>query len=276
MDCRVRGVGVRPDWPPLIWEAWTGAGWTACELDRDETGGLNKAGDVVLHVPENHETSILARNRAGWLRCRLLVPEEGQPTYTAVPADPVAVGVHHRRHRADGARPGGPRTRTSGVSDGTPAQRFPLQRRPVVPWEEPGVLQVIDETGATDWAAGRALRRIRPRTTPVSTSTRSPARCSSGRRSGRATARCGSTARSRPRARTCGWRCTAPAAACAATSPPARSGCSRPACRTSPGWRTARRRSAGRGPRTSRTPSCAGRWCCAPGAAPSPPRISSS
>ena len=29
MDCRVRGVGVRPDWPPLIWEAWTGSGWTA-------------------------------------------------------------------------------------------------------------------------------------------------------------------------------------------------------------------------------------------------------
>ena len=27
MDCRVRGVGVRPDWPPLIWEAWTGSGW---------------------------------------------------------------------------------------------------------------------------------------------------------------------------------------------------------------------------------------------------------
>ena len=32
-----------------------------------------------------------------------------------------------------------------GVSDGTPAQRFPLQRRPVVPWDEPGVLQVIDD-----------------------------------------------------------------------------------------------------------------------------------
>ena len=115
MNCRVRGVGVRPDWPPLIWEAWTGTGWTACDLDRDETGGMNKAGDVVLHVPENHETSILARNRAGWLRCRLLVPEEGQPTYTAVAADPVAVGVHHRRHRPDGARPGDPGRGHRGV-----------------------------------------------------------------------------------------------------------------------------------------------------------------
>ena len=48
----VSGGGVDPRRPPLVWEAWTGAGWTACEVDQDETGGLNKAGDVVLHVPD--------------------------------------------------------------------------------------------------------------------------------------------------------------------------------------------------------------------------------
>jgi predicted phage baseplate assembly protein len=152
MDCRVRGVGVRPDWPPLIWEAWTGSGWTECDLDRDETGGMNKAGDVVLHVPENHETSILARNRAGWLRCRLLVPEENQPTYTQSPRilslSAFTIGGTSRMVHAQVIR-----NEDIGVSDGTPAQRFPLQRRPVVPWEEPGVLQVIDETGVTDWAS---------------------------------------------------------------------------------------------------------------------------
>ena len=152
MNCRVRGVGVRPDWPPLIWEAWTGTGWTACDLDRDETGGMNKAGDVVLHVPENHETSIQARNRAGWLRCRLLVPEEGQPTYTASPRilslSAFTIGGTARMVHAQVIR-----GEDIGVSDGSPAQRFPLQRRPVVPWEEPGVLQVIDETGVTDWDA---------------------------------------------------------------------------------------------------------------------------
>ncbi len=152
MNCRVRGVGVRPDWPPLVWEAWTGSGWTACDLERDETGGMNKAGDVVLHVPENHETSILARNRAGWLRCRLLVPEEGQPTYTASPRilslSAFTIGGTARIVHAQVIR-----NEDIGMSDGTPAQRFPLQRRPVVPWEEPGVLQVIDETGATDWTA---------------------------------------------------------------------------------------------------------------------------
>jgi len=151
MDCRIRGVGVRPDWPPLIWEAWTGSGWSPCDVDRDDTGGMNKAGDVVLHVPEKHETSILARNRAGWIRCRLLVPEEGQPTYTASPrilsVSAFTIGGTARMVHAEVVR-----DEDLGASDGAPGQRFALQRRPVVPWEEPGVLQVIDDDGVTDWS----------------------------------------------------------------------------------------------------------------------------
>jgi predicted phage baseplate assembly protein len=80
------------------------------------------------------------------------VPEEGQPTYTASPRilslSAFTVGGTARMVHAQVIR-----NEDIGMSDGTPAQRFPLQRRPVVPWEEPGVLQVIDETGATDWTA---------------------------------------------------------------------------------------------------------------------------
>ncbi|WP_230207920.1 putative baseplate assembly protein [Microlunatus sp. Gsoil 973] len=64
MECVVSGRGVDPKRPPLVWEAWTDDGWTECEVDSDTTGGLNKAGDVVLHLPENHAASILARERA--------------------------------------------------------------------------------------------------------------------------------------------------------------------------------------------------------------------
>ena len=39
-----------------------------CELDEDGTGGLNRAGDVVLHVPAAHETSLVLNQLAGWLR----------------------------------------------------------------------------------------------------------------------------------------------------------------------------------------------------------------
>ena len=94
----------------------------------------------------------MAKQRAGWLRCRLLVPEEGQPTYTASPRikslSAFTIGGTSRMVHAQVIR-----DEDLGVSDGTPGQRFALQRRPVVPWEEPGVLQVLDETGVTEWTA---------------------------------------------------------------------------------------------------------------------------
>src|SRR5215210_3352402 len=56
-DCRIEGIGVDPNDPPLVWEAWTGNAWEECDLERDTTGGINRAGDVVLHVPREHTTS---------------------------------------------------------------------------------------------------------------------------------------------------------------------------------------------------------------------------
>ena len=162
---------------------------------------MNKAGDVVLHVPENHETSILARNRAGWLRCRLLVPEEGQPTYTASPRilslSAFTIGGTARMVHAQVIR-----NEDIGVSDGTPAQRFPLQRRPVVPWEEPERAAGRSTTPGSPTGPRWSTSPSPAPTTPVSTSTPSPARCSSARRCGRVTGRCGSTAPCRPRAPT--------------------------------------------------------------------------
>lgn len=152
MDCRVSGVGVDPRNPPLIWEAWNGAGWSACEVDRDETGGLNKPGDVVLHVPETHDESILAKHRAGWIRCRLLPPESEQRTYTASPQirsiAAFTMGGTTRMVHAEAVH-----DEDLGISDGTPGQRFTLQRRPIVPWEERAVLQVFDDQGMTGWRA---------------------------------------------------------------------------------------------------------------------------
>jgi len=150
VDCEVAGVGVDPRRPPLVWEAWTGGGWSRCEVDRDDTGGFNKPGDVILHVPPTHQASILARQRAGWLRCRLVAPEEDQPTYKEPPRvralSAFTIGgtvdiVHAEVIRAEDI----------GQSDGTPAQRFRLQRRPVVPWEEPSALHVGDAEQWDEW-----------------------------------------------------------------------------------------------------------------------------
>src|SRR5947209_1423804 len=80
--CDIEGVGVDPENPPLAWEAWDGYGWTACEVDRDGTGGLNRDGDIVLHIPKSHTVSVIQQQRAGWFRPRVLKPVVDESPYS--------------------------------------------------------------------------------------------------------------------------------------------------------------------------------------------------
>ncbi|HWC80525.1 MAG TPA: putative baseplate assembly protein [Pseudonocardiaceae bacterium] len=150
IECEVRGVGVDPRDPPLIWEARDGSGWMRCEVEQDSTGGLNQAGDVIVHVPETHAATVIARQRAGWLRCRVTEPEPGQPFYQyspimhAVTASTIGgtVGAVH----ADVVR-----DEVIGMSDGVPGQRFPLARRPVVADATGLVIEVSGDDGWERW-----------------------------------------------------------------------------------------------------------------------------
>jgi predicted phage baseplate assembly protein len=150
-DCPVRGHGIDPRRPPLVWEAWNGAGWSACELERDEAGGFNRSGDVLLHVPASHRASVIARQRAGWVRCQVVRAVPDQPEYVATPEIAAiraftiggTAGIVHAETIHD---------ELIGVSDGTPGQRFALQRRPILPADRPAALQASDEVaGWTDW-----------------------------------------------------------------------------------------------------------------------------
>ena len=40
---------------------------------------------MILHLPENHQTSVIAKERAGWLRCRLVEAPPDVPTYVESP-----------------------------------------------------------------------------------------------------------------------------------------------------------------------------------------------
>lgn len=149
LDCRVEGVGVDPRDPPLVWEAWTPAGWAACEVERDETGGLNRPGDVVLHVPDEHDTSVIGRRRAGWVRCRVVPPNPGQPFYTATPTlaevsaftiGGTVAAVHAERVLGE----------TLGLSEGVPGQVFTLARPPVAPGGR-FILEVAGGSGWDEW-----------------------------------------------------------------------------------------------------------------------------
>jgi predicted phage baseplate assembly protein len=154
LECEVAGVGVDPSKAPLAWEAWTGAAWTACELDRDETGGLNKTGSVVLHVPPGHAASVIARRRAAWLRCRLVERTEDQHEYRQSPhinaVSAFTIGGTARTVHAEVVE-----NELLGTSDGLPAQRFAVQRRPVLLVEGAPVLEVQPREGepAEQWQA---------------------------------------------------------------------------------------------------------------------------
>jgi predicted phage baseplate assembly protein len=150
LSCRVSGRGVDPRRPPVVWEAWTDNGWVACELDSDDTGGLNKPGDVVLHVPGGHQASVIARQRAGWLRCRLIQAEPDQPTYSASPqilsVTAFTIGGTVPTMHAELVT-----GEVLGRSDGTPAQRFALQQRPVLPSESLATITAMQGEDVQVW-----------------------------------------------------------------------------------------------------------------------------
>ena len=150
LDSRVDGVGVDPRQPPLAWEAWTPDGWQECEVERDTTGGLNRPGEVVLHLPERHVVSRLARTEAGWVRCRVLRARPGQPFYSTSPTI-----------RTASARIVGGTTLAShstivtdeplGASTGVPGQRVRLANAPVIVDPGAALLESSDGEGWEPW-----------------------------------------------------------------------------------------------------------------------------
>lgn len=150
MTCRIDGVGVDPDNPPLVWEAHTAAGWVPCEVDRDETGGLNRDGQVVLHIPAEHEVSVLQMQRGGWLRARLVEPDEGQPTYRSSPIihglSASTIGATGDCVHADLIH-----NESLGESDGTAGQVFHTARTPVLLGGVPAVLESTSDDGWQEW-----------------------------------------------------------------------------------------------------------------------------
>lgn len=148
--CSIEGVGVDPTNPPLVWEAWDGDGWAACELDSDTTGGLNRDGDVIVHVPPSHTASLIAKRRAGWIRARVTALAEGQPGYQASPSitslEAITIGGTVDAVNAELVA-----NEEVGVSEGVPGQRFAVKRAPLVPGDEPAILEVSGPDGWEEW-----------------------------------------------------------------------------------------------------------------------------
>jgi predicted phage baseplate assembly protein len=149
-ECEVRGVGVNPRNPPLVWEAWDGSAWASCDLDSDGTGGLNRPGDVIIHLPHKHRASVLGGSRAGWLRCRVVEPTPGFPSYSASPTvrsvSAFTIGgsvpAVHAETIID---------EVIGISEGIPGESFELGRRPVVPDTDDFLVEIASGSGWDSW-----------------------------------------------------------------------------------------------------------------------------
>lgn len=150
-DCRVEGVGVHPDHPPLVWEAWNGKEWKACLVSKDGTGALNTAGQVHVHVPPDHESSVLGGEAAGWLRARVIEVEEDLPTYTASPSvtalSASTVGGTVESNHCEIIE-----EEVLGLSEGVPGQEFQIQRTPVVIGAGAATLETSSDEGWQEWS----------------------------------------------------------------------------------------------------------------------------
>lgn len=150
LSAHIEGVGVDPDFPPLQWEAWTGEGWEPCELERDGTGGLNRAGDIVVHVPAGHAAAQVNGGHAGWLRARVVEAREDQPAYSASPRID-ALTAQTVGGTAPAMHAQTVDDEILGESEGVAGQVFALRHRPVVPTSEPVELEVSAGDGWQAW-----------------------------------------------------------------------------------------------------------------------------
>ena len=147
---QVEGVGVDPRQPPLVWEALTSDGWVECEVTGDETGGLNRSGPVVVHVPPTHTPAVLDGTRAGWLRARVTGTEVGQPAYTASPmVHGLAAGTVGGT--VDSLHAEVVLNEPLGISEGVPGQVFTVGRSPVLGGAGEAILDVSGEDGWVQW-----------------------------------------------------------------------------------------------------------------------------
>lgn len=148
IDCNVDGIGVDPRDPPLAWEAWCGdtRGWVRCDVELDETGGLNTDGSVQLEMPEGMEPRVLQRMQLHWLRVRVIQPRPRQPTYSRSPrintVEPTCiggiVGATHSTLIVNELL-----ERTTGV----PGESFALRFPPILPRREDEYLEVFEPNG---------------------------------------------------------------------------------------------------------------------------------
>jgi predicted phage baseplate assembly protein len=147
-ETTVEGIGVDPNNPPLAWEFWNGEEnkWADARLESDTTGGLNRDGEIILHVPYTCQSTSVDAKDAFWIRCRAVKPRSHQPAYTASPRVRSVMtscigGTISSSHSFRVTN------EVLGRSNGNAGQTFLLQNVPALPRDKSETLEVEKEKG---------------------------------------------------------------------------------------------------------------------------------
>lgn len=146
LECETEGIGVDPKNPPLAWEYYDGSlqAWRPVGMLQDGTGGLNRSGEVTLHIPMTSRPRELDRRRATWIRCRVTDTQPGQRPYSRSPRvlgiETACTGASVMAHHSEVVT-----TEPLGRSDGTAGQTFRLGRAPILPRRPGETLEVETE-----------------------------------------------------------------------------------------------------------------------------------
>ncbi|HKW22888.1 MAG TPA: putative baseplate assembly protein, partial [Ktedonobacterales bacterium] len=126
------GAGVDPNNPPTEWEVWQGGltRWAKCEVEYDGTGGFNRAGEIILHVPRMAQGEFQG-NRAYWLRCQLTDAQAAGNGYVVSPSI-FSLKVESRGGAVGAFHGSTVHNELLGTADGTPGQTFTLLHAPLL------------------------------------------------------------------------------------------------------------------------------------------------
>lgn len=150
VQAHAEGIGVDPRRPPLAWEVWNGEAWVGVEVHTDTTGGLNRAGEIVLLIGDEHQLLALGDTACYWLRVRLLPTPVGEPTFHASPKiDSLTAEALGGTTIAEHSTAIG--TEVLGRSDGSPGQEFVVTFPPVLPRRTGETVRVSDGSGSVEW-----------------------------------------------------------------------------------------------------------------------------
>ncbi|MDB5058695.1 MAG: hypothetical protein JWO59_2167 [Chloroflexi bacterium] len=147
LECAIEGIGVDPKNPPLAWEYYDGSlrTWRPAMLESDSTGGLNRSGQVIVHIPTASRPRELDHRRATWIRCRITEPFPGRRGYSSSPRVQ-SLSAQSMGGSVMAAHSEVIRFESLGRSDGTPGQTFALSSHPVLPRRQGEVLEVETDT----------------------------------------------------------------------------------------------------------------------------------